>query len=79
MLAVRKAESVAGRHADALVIGADTIVSVDGELLAKPVDGADAFRMLRLLSGRTHEVWTGVAVLKTDSRDISHDFVCTTV
>ncbi len=45
-----------------VVIGADTAVVVDGHLLGKPVDDADAARMLRLLSGRTHQVLTGVAV-----------------
>jgi septum formation protein len=48
---------------DALVVlGADTTVVCDGEILAKPEDAADAMRMLRRLSGRTHEVLTGVAV-----------------
>lgn len=47
---------------DDLVIAADTTVDVDGEILAKPEDEADAQRMLRLISGRTHLVHTGVAV-----------------
>ncbi|HEV2272759.1 MAG TPA: Maf family protein [Acidobacteriaceae bacterium] len=46
-----------------LVLGADTVVVCDGELLGKPLDDADAARMLRLLSGRTHQVITGVALL----------------
>jgi septum formation protein len=45
-----------------VVLGADTTVVCDGEILGKPVDAADAMRMLRMLSGRTHEVLTGVAV-----------------
>ena len=45
-----------------VVLGADTTVVCDGEILAKPDDAADALRMLRRLSGRTHEVLTGVAV-----------------
>jgi septum formation protein len=45
-----------------LVLGADTTVVCDGEILGKPVDADDAMRMLRMLSGRTHEVLTGVAV-----------------
>ncbi len=45
-----------------VVLGADTTVVCDAEILAKPEDAADAMRMLRLLSGRTHEVLTGVAV-----------------
>ncbi len=47
----------------ALVLGADTVVVCDGEILGKPVDTADATRMLLLLSGRTHHVVTGVAVV----------------
>jgi len=46
-----------------VVLGADTTVEVDGQILAKPEDAADAARMLRLLSGRTHRVITGVAVV----------------
>jgi septum formation protein len=45
-----------------VVLGADTTVTLDGHILAKPVDAADATRMLRLLSGRTHRVITGVAI-----------------
>jgi len=61
-LAERKAEEVAARHPDALVIGADTIVTLDGAILGKPVDAADARRMLAKLSGRTHQVITGIAL-----------------
>ena len=46
-----------------LVLGADTVVVVDGTMLAKPVDAEDAARMLRLLAGRTHEVITGVCLI----------------
>ena len=49
---------------EAVVIGADTVVSVDGAVLGKPKDAEDARRMLRLLSDRTHEVFTGVTVLR---------------
>src|SRR5215211_7067851 len=49
-----------GRPDDVCVLGADTTVDVDGEILAKPVDDDDAGRMLALLSGRTHQVHTGV-------------------
>ncbi|MFN7984404.1 MAG: Maf family protein [Vicinamibacterales bacterium] len=51
----------------AVVLGADTTVVVDGEILGKPVDLADAERMLRLLSGRSHTVLTGVAVTTIDA------------
>ena len=62
-LASGKAAEVAGRlDADALVIGADTTVVLDGAYLNKPKDAADAQRMLRLLSSRTHEVYTGLCL-----------------
>lgn len=48
--------------ADCIVIAADTTVTINGQILGKPVDQADAFAMWRLLSGQTHEVYTGVAV-----------------
>ena len=54
------------READDVVIAADTIVVCDGERLGKPRDEADAFRMLRLLSGRDHQVMTGLTVLRGD-------------
>jgi septum formation protein len=61
-LAREKAQAIAADHPDALVIGSDTIVIVDRDVLGKPVDAADAVRMLRRLSGRHHDVFTGVAV-----------------
>lgn len=63
-LAREKAVAVAVRHPDRCVLGADTVVVVDGEVFGKPVDGADARRMLRRLSGRAHEVITAVAVAR---------------
>ncbi len=60
-LARQKALEVAAEHPDDLVIGADTVVVLDGEILGKPRDEADAFRMLKSLSGRKHLVLTGVA------------------
>jgi len=61
-LAEAKAEEVAARHPGAVVIGADTIVVVDGTILGQPRDPADAQRMLRALSGREHEVITAYTV-----------------
>ncbi len=61
-LAEMKAAVAASRHPHAVVLGADTTVVVRGEVLAKPADDADAARMLRLLSGRTHEVLTGICL-----------------
>ena len=63
MVSRRKAEAVT-RSADDVVIAADTIVVCDGQILGKPKDEADACRMLRLLSGRDHQVMTGMTVLR---------------
>ncbi len=54
---------------DDIVIGADTVVAIDGKILGKPLDTADSRRMLRLLSGREHSVFTGVTILKGDYTD----------
>lgn len=51
---------------DTVILAADTVVACDGKILEKPTDKADAARMLRLLSGRSHEVFTGVAVVIGD-------------
>ena len=61
-LAREKAEVIAAREPGALVIGSDTIVVVDGDVLGKPVDEADAARMLARLGGRSHTVITAIAV-----------------
>jgi septum formation protein len=63
-LAREKAEAAAKIRAGRLVLGADTVVVVDGHILGKPFDEEDARRMLRLLSGRWHEVLTGVALVR---------------
>jgi septum formation protein len=57
-----KAQGVASKYPNALILGADTIVVVDSEILGKPTDAEDARRMLRVLSGRAHQVYTGIAV-----------------
>lgn len=54
-----------------LVLGADTTVTLDGHILAKPEDAADAARMLRMLSGRTHRVITGVAVASATGTEVA--------
>jgi len=61
-LARLKAATLAHAHRDAVVVGSDTIVVVDGDILGKPRDEADATTMLARLSGRTHTVFTAVAV-----------------
>ncbi|WP_425987568.1 Maf family protein [Brevundimonas sp. TWP2-3-2] len=61
-LARTKAQAVAARSPDAVVLAADTVVAVGRRLLEKPADAAEAEKFLRLLSGRNHRVFTGVAV-----------------
>src|SRR5436190_18252723 len=62
-VAEAKARALGGRIEGRVVLAADTTVVIDSEMLGKPLDDQDAKRMLRLLSGRCHEVITGVAVL----------------
>jgi septum formation protein len=62
-LADRKARAVFNQHPHAFVIGSDTIVVLDGKILGKPTNEADAINMLNMLSGRQHEVYTGVSIL----------------
>jgi septum formation protein len=62
-MAREKAEAIARQFHGRFVLGADTEVIVDGEVLGKPADAASASRMLRLLSGRTHLVTTGVSLI----------------
>ncbi|MFB9992457.1 Maf family nucleotide pyrophosphatase [Deinococcus oregonensis] len=61
-LATLKAKAVAALHPGAVIIAADTVVAVDGQLLGKPADAAENRAFLEALSGRTHQVLTGVAV-----------------
>lgn len=61
-LAREKTAAIAARERDAVVIGSDTVVVVDGEVLGKPRDRAEAVHMLLRLQGREHEVATGIAV-----------------
>ncbi len=63
-LAETKAGTVAARHKNALVLGADTIVLIENKIVGKPKDFADARRMLEMLSGNWHEVLTGIALVK---------------
>jgi septum formation protein len=76
-LAREKANVVLVQQPGKFVLGADTIVVVDGEILGKPRDEADAMRMLRLLSGRTHQVITGVCLvgpLRTGNQKLGTGF-----
>lgn len=72
-----KARDVAAGNPKSLVIAADTIVVVDETILGKPHDRADAARMLKMLSGRTHQVYTGVAVIYDGKQHSA--FECTDV
>ena len=72
-LARAKAAAVAAQAAPGeIVVAADTIVTHDGKILGKPHDAADARRMLRELSGRTHQVATGACIIKTGDTAESH-------
>ena len=71
-LALLKARTVAARHPNAVVIGSDTVVALDGRLLGKPADAGEARAMLRALRGRTHEVATGVGVVFGDAHALAH-------
>lgn len=75
-LAREKAQTVAARYPQSYVLGADTIVVVDDEVLGKPKDHADAARMLRKLSGRGHEVTTAVSLVAPGARTETR--ACTT-
>ena len=74
-LALEKAGLVASSEKKALVIGADTLVTLDGEVMGKPADSEQAVKMLLSLGGRTHEVLTGIAFVKADE-GLSHTAVC---
>jgi septum formation protein len=69
-LAREKALAVSREYPHDWVLGADTIVAVDDHILGKPIDEPDATRMLRLLSGRTHKVTTGVCLIGPSVQDV---------
>ncbi len=66
-LARIKAKSVSEQYPDSIVIGSDTVVILEGEILSKPEDKADAYRKLRALSGKVHTVVTGCAIIRKGS------------
>lgn len=69
-LSEKKAMAVAGSaqiREKALVLGADTVVSLDGKILGKPKNRGDAYHMIKMLSGKTHKVCTGVTIVHTDA------------
>ncbi len=65
-LSKRKAAFVFEKYPEKIVFGCDTVVAIDGEILGKPRDDEDACRMLKMLSGKTHKVSTGVCVMSKD-------------
>ena len=79
-LSLRKGQAVLDRLTEegrdlssTVIIASDTVVAVDGAILGKPRDAEDAARMLRLLSGREHEVISGIALIGKDRRAVSHE------
>lgn len=72
-LAFEKAYSVSIERKNQLVLGADTVVALEGKILGKPKDRDDAFRILSLLSGKTHRVITGVSIIKGDKKIIDYE------
>ncbi|MGI8542352.1 MAG: Maf family protein [Aridibacter sp.] len=68
-LAEEKAEAIALKYENTLVLGADTIVLIDDKIIGKPVDLDDARKMLKTISGRWHEVLTGVAIVKISNKN----------
>ena len=74
-IAQQKAHSVFKQYPDCILIAADTVIVCDNTILGKPKDSDDAFKMLQRLSGRTHEVITGVCILSSLRKEV---FSCTT-
>jgi len=78
-LAREKAQVVAGKRPNDAVLGADTVVVIDDQILNKPADGADAVRMLRLLSGRMHQVITGVCLAVRGEYEVASETTSVTM
>ena len=83
-LSKAKAESVSKSRnvmvgSDNIIIGCDTVVSIDNVILGKPKDKQDAFRMIKMLSGNVHKVYTGITIINASSHAINCDYSCTKV
>lgn len=71
LLSHQKAAEIYKEYKNELIIASDTVVAVDGEILGKPADEQDAARMLSMLSGRQHSVYTGVCIIRADGSEVS--------
>lgn len=79
-LALGKAKTVADKLENkSIIIGSDTVVYQNGKILGKPKDDRAAFSMLKSLSGGSHEVYSGIAIINKYTNEIKTDFVCTEV
>jgi septum formation protein len=78
-LSRKKAESVSQKVKDGLILGSDTIVVLNGEILGKPRDQEDAFRILKKLSGKEHKVYTGITLSDKRNGKILSDYQLTKV
>lgn len=78
-LAYAKARQVAGNVAEGIILGADSVVVLDGQILGKPRNLSEAERMLQQLSGKTHEVYTGFAIIEKPGSWQVNEAVGTTV
>ena len=78
-LAYEKAYDVAQKNKDKLVIGADTIVALDNEVLGKPKDKEEAYQMIKKLSNKTHKVITGISLINISHGMVVNDYVVSLV
>lgn len=78
-LAFEKCIDIASKHKEDLVIGADTVVVLDDAILGKPKDEKDAYNMLKRLSGKTHQVITGISLINLDANKKIIDYVVSNV
>ena len=78
-IAKRKTRTVANSMSNAIVLGADTIVALDNDILEKPRDATHARSMLAQLSGKTHRVYTGLVLIDSDTKQMMTDIAITDV
>lgn len=78
-ISYRKAENVAQQVPGGIIIGADSVVFLDGKILGKPRDGIDSYNMLKSLSSRIHQVYTGFTVIKNPQHIVISDHEVTDV